>query len=211
MKKSLKEYLGILFGLIVLSFFFASCMSVEVQFETEPVINSSDRIDQELANLANPFQFIDFEGLPLGIQFSTSQFFFETGTKMTATSFQWSNSIVTTAGYIKAMNNQKAGGGGQDIWLNNIRVSFDFPYSPQTVILFYGLYGGNMNLMINGAMRNEEDVMVMDKTNLGGVDIYVVEAVVSGGVQGIILLDGTINAIEIGGQEFFIDHVGFKN
>ena len=210
MKKCLKDYLVILVGLIVLSFFFASCMSVEVQFVEEPII-SSDVIDRELANLANPFQFIDFEGLPLAIQFSTGQFFFETGTKMTATEFQWSNSIVTTAGYIKVMNNQMAGGGGQDIWLKNIRISFDFPYSPQKVILFYGLYGGNMNLMINGAMRNEEDVMLMDKTNLGGVDIYVVEATVPGGVQGIILLDGTINALEIGGQEFFIDHVGFKN
>lgn len=211
MKKCLKDYLVILVGLSVLSFFFVSCMTVEVQFESDPPINSSDMIDRELANLANPFQFIDFEGLPIASQFSTGQFFFETGTKMTATEFQWSNSIVTTAGYIKVMNNQKAGGGGQDIWLNNIRVSLDFPFSPQKVILFYGLYGGNMNLMINGAMRNEEDVMMMDKTNLGGVDIYVVEATVPGGVQGIILLDGTINSLEIGGQEFFIDHVGFKS
>ena len=211
MKKSIKDYLVILMGLMVLSFFFASCMSVEVQFETEPMINSSDKIDQELANLTNPFQFIDFEGLPLGVQFSTGQFFFETATKMSATEFQWSNSIVTTAGYVKVMNNQKAGGGGQDIWLNNIRLCFDFPFSPQKIILFYGLYGGNMNLMVNGDLRNEEDVMLMDKTNLGGVDIYVVEANVPGGVQGIILLDGTINALEIGGQEFFIDHVGFKN
>jgi len=186
-------------------------MSIGIQFETEPIINSSDKIDQELANTANPFQFIDFEALPLGNQFSTGQFFFEQGTKMSATEFEWSNSIVTTAGYIKVMNLQKAGAGGQDIWLNNIRVNFDFPFSPKKVILFYGLYGGNMNLMINGAMRNEEDVMVMDKTNLGGVDIYVVEAVVPGGVQGIILLEGTINALEIGGQEFFVDHVGFKN
>lgn len=65
--------------------------------------------------------------------------------------------------------------------------------------------------MVNGVLRNVEDFLPLDGTTVAGVDIYVTETAVPGGVQGVILLDGPINALEIGGQEFFIDHVGFKN
>lgn len=209
MKKSLKDYLGILFGLIVLSFFFASCMSVEVQFDDEP-LTSAERIANELAALSNPFIFIDYEALPLGAPFTLGNFCFEDGTKMTARQFKWLNGIDTFAGHYKADNNGMAGFAGQDLLINNARVNFDFPFVPEKVVIFYGEYGGNVNLKVNGVLRNVEDFIILDGTTVAGVDVYVTESAVPGGVQGIILLEGAINTLEIGGQEFFIDHVGFK-
>src|SRR6056297_22845 len=210
MKKSIKDYLVILVGLIVLSFFFASCMSVEVQFDEGP-LSSAERIANELAAFSNPFVFIDYEALPLGAPFTFGNFCFEDGTKMSATQFKWRNGIDTFAGHFKADNHGMAGFAGQDLLINNARVHFDFPITPDKVVIFYGEYGGNVNLMVNGVLRNVEDFLPLDGTTTAGVDIYVTETAVPGGVQGIIFLDGTINALEIGGQEFLIDHVGFKN
>ncbi len=210
MKKSIKDYLVILVGLLVLSFFFASCMSIEVQSD-EASLTSAERINNELAAFTNPFIFIDFEALVLGSPFTFGNFCFEDGTKMTASQFKWLNGIDTFAGHFKADNNGKAGFAGQDLLINNARAHFDFPFTPEKVVIFYGEYGGNVNLMVNGVLRNVEDFLPLDGTTTAGVDIYVTETAVPGGVQGVILLEGTINALEIGGQEFFVDHVGFKN
>jgi hypothetical protein len=54
-------------------------------------------------------------------------------------------------------------------------------------------------------------MMDFDGSTINGVDVFVTEIPVTGGVQGIVLLKGPINTLEVGGQEFFLDHVGFKN
>jgi len=43
----MKDYLGILVGLIAISFFFASCMSVEVHCQVQSQYQSSVKIDHE--------------------------------------------------------------------------------------------------------------------------------------------------------------------
>jgi len=211
MKKNIIKLMKIVGLIFILSFIFASCVSVESVAADGVPMTSEEVITEELSLLINPFVFIDFEALPLAATFSVTNFFFEDGAKMITAPFQWSNLITTTAGYSRVVNGNHAGHIGQEMTLNNVRLDFDFPVIPTTVIFYYGDLGGNVNLLINGNLKNSADMMDFDGTTVNGVDVYVTEIAVAGGVQGVVLLKGTINTLEVGGQEFFIDHVGFKN
>jgi hypothetical protein len=211
MKKNIMKFVEIAGLIVIISFIFASCVSVDPISEDNVILTSEETINQELSLLTNPFVFIDFEALVLATTYNVTNFFFEDGAKMTVAPFQWSNLITTTAGYARVDNTNLAGHTGKDMRLNNVRLDFDFPINATKVIFYYGEYGGNVNLMINGNLKNSGNLMDFDGSTINGVDVYVVEIPVSGGVQGIVLLKGPIINLEVGGQEFNIDHVGFKS
>lgn len=211
MKKNIMNFVKIAGLIFILSFIFVSCVSVE-SFPLDGVPMTSEQIiDEELSLLSNPFVFIDYEALPLASTYSVTNFFFEDGAKMIIAPFQWSNLVTTAAGYARVVNGNHAGHLGQEMTLNNVRMDFDFPIAPNRVIFCYGDLGGNVNLLINGNLKNSADMMDFDGSTINGVDVFVTEIPVTGGVQGIVLLKGPINTLEVGGQEFFLDHVGFKN
>lgn len=211
MKKNIINFMKFAGLICLLTFVFVSCVSVEPVTSKEEDLTSEEVIDRELALLSNPFVFIDYEALPLASNYVVTDFFFEDGAKITAAPFVWSSGITTTAGYARVVNGNHAGHIGQEMTLNNVRLDFDFPFTPNRVIFRYGDMGGNVNLLINGNLKNSDDLMDFDGTTINGVDVYVTEIPVTGGVQGVVLLKGPINRLEVGGQEFFIDHVGFKN
>jgi hypothetical protein len=70
--------------------------------------------------------------------------------------------------------------------------------------LCFGEYGGNVNLTINGNLRNVADLQELDGTSVGGVHVEVTDL---GASRGLLALTGPIQGVAIGGQELWIDHV----
>lgn len=147
---------------------------------------------------------INFEGLVVGSKYYFGNVLWESATKMTLKEFYWSNGTPTTNGHLTVDNKQLAGHTGLDVNLNNITVEFTFPSIPTALILFYGEYGGNINVEINGDLRNVENFADINATIIGGVNVTITNVV---GQKGVLNLLGTINSFSIGGQELWIDHV----
>jgi len=87
--------------------------------------------------------------------------------------------------------------------VNNVNLRFDFGESPKTLSLRYGEYGGNINVEINGDLRNVDDFSDLISP-IGGVHVTIGNF---GDCKGVVSLSGTINSLAIGGQELWIDHV----
>jgi len=118
--------------------------------------------------------------------------------------FVWSNGTSTPNGVLTVTNGGLAGHSGKDVNLNNITVSFKFPVNPSAVILYYGEYGGNINVEINGILENVQDFLDINGKVIGGVTVTL--TIVSG-PGGVLNLQGTITSFSIGGKELWIDHI----
>jgi len=148
---------------------------------------------------------VDFEDPLLGTTFYVGDIFTDSGATITVQSFQWSNSKWTTDGYAVIENDGLAGGSGQEIWVNNVNLDFDFGSPCSGISLLFGEYGGNLNIEINGDFRNFEDFVDINGATIGGVNVVVVNGF--GNDKGSLKLSGTINSLVIGGQELCIDDV----
>lgn len=123
---------------------------------------------------------------------------------VTLKEFYWSNGTPTNNGHLKMDNKGLAGHTGLDVNLNNITVAFTFPSVPNGLILYYGEYGGNINVEVNGDLKNVQNFADINGAVIGGVNISITNVV---GQKGVLNLLGTINSFSIGGQELWIDHV----
>nr|CBH39021.1 hypothetical protein, secreted [uncultured archaeon] len=148
---------------------------------------------------------VDFEDPLLGTTFYVGDIFTDSGATITVQSFQWSNSKWTTDGYAVIGNEGLAGGSGQEIWVNNVNLDFDFGSPCSGISLLFGEYGGNLNIEINGDFRNFQDFVDINGLNIGGVNVLVVNGF--GNDKGSLKLSGTINSLVFGGQELWIDDV----
>jgi hypothetical protein len=151
-----------------------------------------------------PGDCVDFEDLTLATQYNVSDVFADSGVAMAAAQFQWSNGTWTSAGFARVQGARFAGGTGLDLQLNNITVDFDFGRPVEDIRLFFGEYGGNINLTINGDFKNVVDLADLDKQVVGGA---FVEVGLSPTGLGIVVIEGTVNSFSIGGQELWIDDV----
>jgi len=97
-----------------------------------------------------------------------------------------------------------AGHTGKDLNLNNISVRFEFKAAYSKLTLYFGEYGGNINLTINGILKNTNDFLDLDGSTVGGVLISVTMATPE---KGLLTLEGNIHSFSVGGQELWIDHV----
>jgi rhodanese-related sulfurtransferase len=148
---------------------------------------------------------VDFEDPLLGTRFNVGDVFTDSGATITVQSFQWSNSKWTTGGYAVIEKDGLAGGSGQEIWVNNVNLDFDFGSPCSGISLLFGEYGGNLNIEINGDFRNFQDFVDINGLNIGGVNVVVVNGF--GDDKGGLKLSGTIKSLVIGGQELCIDNV----
>ena len=123
-----------------------------------------------------------------GIAPATSEFFFSSGSPY-------------FGGFARVSGGGQSGGGGPDLELNNINLNFAFPEPTDGFVLPFGEYGGNVNLRINGALRNVSDLSALNGTFVGGVLVNVVNF---GNDQGVLRTEGTIDSFAIGGQELWI-------
>ncbi len=88
--------------------------------------------------------------------------------------------------------------------MNNITLNFDFGRAVENLRLFFGEYGGNVNLTINGDFRNVFDLTALNGQVVGGT---FVEVSLSPTGLGIMVINGTVNSFSIGGQELWIDDI----
>lgn len=147
---------------------------------------------------------INFEGFAFGATYHFGDTLWESATKMTLKEFYWSNGTPTNNGNLKVDNKGLAGHTGLDVNLNNITVAFTFPSAPTGLILYYGEYGGNINVEVNGDLKNVQNFADINGAVIGGVNVSITNVV---GQKGVLNLLGTINSFSIGGQELWIDHV----
>lgn len=113
----------------------------------------------------------------------------------------------TNNGVATIGNDQFACGGSKEINLNNITDRIDFGGPVQWLVLNYGEYGGNVNLIVNGDCRNLDNFSDINGQDVGGVTVWAVDYGTPGGSCGMLYAVGAINNFRIGGQELYIDNV----
>jgi hypothetical protein len=98
----------------------------------------------------------------------------------------------------------------QTLQLNNINAGYDIaaavPATSQVIIEFHDL-GGDENLQVNGAPRYEGDLLAAPVNIAPGVLCTVNWWTVGGGICGEVILDGNVQQLLIGGQEFWVDNL----
>lgn len=149
-----------------------------------------------------------WEDKPLGATWSSGSNTFSNGVKVNFLCFQFTPPAGGTCGGIAEVKPEITGcNNGHRLELNNINAQLDFAGSigSQTnVYLRFGEYGGNINLAVNGDLRNFADFIDIDGATVGGCVIDVL----SGGFGndcGTVAVLGMVHQLTIGGQEFWID------
>jgi len=152
---------------------------------------------------------VDFEDPAPGSMYVVGDTFPDSGADVNARQFEWSNGTWTSSGnmLVDSASWCDSGGSGQNLTLNNINAEIIFPVSIDNgLTINIGEYGGNVNLMINGIHENKPTFGDMPPS-VGGVTVTCTGAACTGGGTGVLRLEGVINSIYIGGQEFCIDDV----
>lgn len=148
---------------------------------------------------------IDFEQQGLSTVYNVGDVFIESGVTITMRDFEWSSGTVTPAGHAEIVNSHLAGHAGQELAVNNINVSFKFGGSNEGVSLYFGEYGGNLNIRVDGDFRNFENFADINGAVIGGATVAVVNG--NGNDMGSLELSGNVQDLTVGGQELWIDHV----
>lgn len=145
---------------------------------------------------------IDFEDQTLGTTFAFGTTFQASGVDLTLTPYLWPTGVTTTGGSAKIDAFGRAGGSGNELRPNNVNVSFDFGRIERLELKF-GELGGNVNIRVNGDLRNTANFADLNGQTIGGVTMTVNDP--TGANRGTIVLDGVIEEFEVGGQELWID------
>jgi len=148
---------------------------------------------------------VEFEEPPLGTVYHVGDTFTDCGALITVMPFQWAGGSWTGDGQAEITNAGNAGGSGQEVWVNNVNLGFDFAVQPNVLFLNFGEYGGNLNIEVNGDFRNFSDFADIHAATIGAVSISVTNGF--GNDMGTLMLTGEIHSFSIGGQELAIDHV----
>jgi hypothetical protein len=117
--------------------------------------------------------------------------------------FTLANGQTTTNGSALIVGSTQAGQTGNLVQVNNILLLFKPSTAWQGFSIFYAELGGNVNLSVNGVLRNVADFPALNGTTIGGAQISVVPD--AGSVTGEIRVTGTVVEFGIGGQELLID------
>lgn len=149
---------------------------------------------------------IDFEDMvaPPGT-FGVGDSFVTSGVTVTGMEFAWLPSGSTDQGVATLQTDGAAGATGNEIWTNNINLSFGFSVQPLQGLSFqFGDSGGNENISINGDFRNVNSLTELHGLTVGGAVITVIQ---TGNGQGALFAIGEVSSFAVGGQEFAIDNV----
>ncbi len=147
---------------------------------------------------------VDFESLVAGTITNVPGTFADSGVTMTTGQYQWPGGTWTSAGSSVVTASNLSGGMGNDVNLNNINLEFDFGRPVEDLRFFFGEYGGNINLEINGDFRNESNFSDLHGLWVGGT---LVEVVGSSAGLGVVRISGVVTQFAVGGQELWIDNV----
>ncbi len=99
--------------------------------------------------------------------------------------------------------NPNDAGAGNGLFMGNTNLNFALGGAVPAISFAYANVGGNVNLIVNGSLFNDNDMSAADGTTLGGASVSV-----SGDEQGgTVTITGAITEFQVGGQEFTIDDV----
>ncbi len=158
---------------------------------------------------AQPCRAVRFEDLPAGSTYISGDVFVaDPGVTLKVGDFVYTPGPCVppvTSGFARVEIGGLACRTGQDMWLNNVTLDFDLRMPSACVDIHFGYYGGTVSLAVNGACVVAPDVWSLPAA-LGGLPVNVVP---TGGGCGVIHIDGVVDALAIGGQEFYIDDVRF--
>jgi hypothetical protein len=104
----------------------------------------------------------------------------------------------------------RAGGSGLELLLEraNLALAWETPATQVRLVFGIGDTGTvptNVNLRINGVMRNVSSLADLDGATMGGVQVSVVAGEADS--KGRLLLDGWIHTMAVGGQELYLDDI----
>ena len=150
---------------------------------------------------------VTFDDLTAGDQYYVGDTFTSGtlgGMDAVGSDFYWLPMGSTDSGVATVEAGGLAGGSGNEIHLNNINLDFSFDINPlYGLSLMFGEHGGNVNLSINGDMKNVEDFSALNMTTIGGTTVLVAGTNTSGAI----VVIGDITSFGIGGQELWIDNI----
>lgn len=148
---------------------------------------------------------IDFEDIALGGSYNTGDTFVVSGVTVVCKNFQWDDGTWYSGGSANVGNDLLAGGSGYEMGVNNINLDFNFGTAVSSLSLRFGEYGGNLNIEINGVLKNFTLFSDINGLTIGNVMVTVVNGF--GNDQGTLELSGAVSQFAIGGQELWIDDV----
>lgn len=149
-----------------------------------------------------------FNEIPSGTTYAPTHSASSNGVDLRFECFEWSNGATTCDGVATVeWASPECGSAGHRIELDNINLAMDFRNSVGTqngVAFAFGDHGGNINLVVNGDFINFENMLDVDGMTLGGCVIRVL-AGGTGNDCGTFRIEGEIDEMMIGGQEFWLD------
>lgn len=152
---------------------------------------------------------VDFESLTVGTQYGDPVgnvpgdiIFTEDSIPVSVHDFLWSGGG-GTFNYCVVDTAISAGiGSGNTMNTNNINLLFDFTglgYIPEQVKLEFAVMGGNENISVNGEPIFHDALLSVPNPIAPGVIVSF--------SPGVMLLDGPVETLLIGGQEFWMDNL----
>lgn len=149
---------------------------------------------------------VEFETLVPGTVYQVGDGFSEAGVTVTLAPFEWSSGNVYQDGKAEVGISGQAGGSGLELEVNNVLVEFG-QIDTELVTLRFAELGGNVNLTINGDKRNFHNLSAVNGNSIGGAFLTVVNGF--GNDSGTVRIEGRVETLSIGGQEFWLDDVCF--
>ncbi len=152
---------------------------------------------------------LEFEGLADSEVYSVEEFdFFEEGEVLFLTGpfFADPETLITT-GTVSVSTLNRANFEGQELHFQNSVVTMLGAACMDNLSFFFGDYGAEVNLVLNGERAIVDSLSELDGTQLGGVTISVNILSAPGGEVGRLSVSGSVSGMEIGGADFYLDHI----
>lgn len=160
---------------------------------------------------APPVGVVPFDDLPDGTQFGVGGSAVSAGIQMRGAPFTLSNGDSFVGGFARVRPAGLSGGTGLELEVRDVLVRFDLPAAYTDVRLNYGEFGGNVNLRVNGVLRNVSDFHELSGQVVAGVRILVQPGPDQRRNRLVLTREtATIQDFAVGGQELFIDDVAYR-
>lgn len=150
-------------------------------------------------------RYADFDDLTEGISYRVGEIFETQGYQVTCREFYFPDGNVSEGGYVGVYRTTLSGGTSLGLQFTSANAEFDFGEPVSGVSFLFGEYGSNINLQVNGDLRNVEDFVDVNGLTVGRCLVTVT------GDQnrdtGKVLIQGEVDQFMLGGQELVIDDV----
>ena len=150
---------------------------------------------------------IKFTNQTAGSDFNVGTIISSCDTDIMVEQFQWGNGTWTSSGTARVDDRNYAKGSGNDINARNVNLNFLYDHPLDKITFKFAEFGGNINIKINGDFKNINDMISLNGTSVGNVQITINANQDGNNWYGEAILEGVINEFVIGGQELWLDNI----